>query len=598
MTSLASLRARDGALAPRPSLQRTVAHSDDLVRIRDAPRRVWQDDPGVAELQDVLTAAYRHTPGKTRHCGDVCEGCRATRLKPAQAVALVELHDLGEGAFWPLRPGAGKTLITLLAATVLEAKRALLIVPASGEVKTQRAIQQYARHWRIAPITVVSYEWLSNPKQVDWLASFAPDLVVCDEAHKLKSSGCKVWKRLARYGKAHPEVRCVFATGTAAGRSIKEYWHYLRAALRSRAPVPSDPMEAVEWAAALDEKVPPLSRFKPGPLVTLAPADGPDDITRARRAYMARLTGTPGVISTLEDVPPCDLRVRVHELELPPEVQAMLAAVRDTWTTPGGHQFMLPLDMWRHQRTLGCGLYDIWDPLPPQTWRDARREWFSWANARLSRSRTLDSCVHLIEAIQAGELDDEGRYAAWLAEKRAFGEPNSVATWCHTVVLEYAKRWVRDGGLIWVAQREFGERLARETGLPYFADGGLDARGNLVGEYRGPAAIASIAAIREQHNLQHFARNLVTCPPSTGHAWDQLLARTHRDGQDADEVECEVLLTSRESYQCLAQAYRDGIFSQETGGQPHRLVYATKEGWDTVLEMASGNLDLWNTIGV
>ena len=112
-------------------------------------------------------------------------------------------------------------------------------------------------------------------------------------------------------------------------------------------------------------------------------------------------------------------------------------------------------------------------------------------------------------------------------------------------VLNYCARWAEKSGLIWCEHIDFAERLSDMTGLPYFAGEGLDKHGNSIETFDGPAAILSIEANREGRNLQRFSRNLVSSPMQQGDRWQQLLARTHRDGQEADEVICDVVVSCR-----------------------------------------------------
>ncbi len=583
---LGMLQEKHGYLKSRGSLVRVVGETSDLRRIRDSRRRHWQSDPDLAELQDLMTSWLRHTDTPCPESWGPCEGCKAKRLNDAQSTFLRELVDVGEGAVGALRPGKGKTLVSMLAATVLGAKRALLIVPADLVTKTKRAMIQYARHYRIPQIHVISYQFLSAPNQLSWLTGWGADLIVCDEAGRLKSSSARCTKRIAKYLKSYPDTKFVALSGSITGRSIKENWHYTRWALRSRAPVPHDPLEMAAWAYAMDEKVPQEARFDPGALLSLS--DTPEDMEplfRARRAYGQRYTETPGVIATGDDRPAgIELQVSATELELGPDARQALASMRETWSTPYGEDFSLALDLWRHATTLGCGLYYRWDPAPPQDWMNARRAWHAFVGSKLAHSRTLDSVVHLVEGIEDGEIQDGGLYAAWKAVEPTF-TPNPVPVWVHDHMLDYAQAWLAEHpkGLVWASQRAFGEELARRTGLPYFRSEGLDDQGRLIDEYTGGPAIASVKSCGMGHNLQFFDASLFTCPMTKGDVAEQALARTHREGQDAPQVSAEFVLTCRESYEALAQAYRDAQFAEEALVQPQRLIYSTKDNFGPIL---------------
>ncbi len=100
--------------------------------------------------------------------------------------------------------------------------------------------------------------------------------------------------------------------------------------------------------------------------------------------------------------------------------------------------------------------------------------------------------------------------------------------------------------------------------------------------YDGPAVV-SVKACGTGHNMQQWCENLIPVPLSVGGATDQLLARTHRDGQEADYVDVTFLLSCPETYECLGQALADARFSETTLGQPHRLCYAECD-WSILTE--------------
>jgi hypothetical protein len=56
--------------------------------------------------------------------------------------------------------------------------------------------------------------------------------------------------------------------------------------------------------------------------------------------------------------------------------------------------------------------------------------------------------------------------------------------------------------------------------------------------------------------------------------WEQLLGRTHRDGQQADEVQCDVAVSCLEHVMALEQALRDAEFVQSITGSPQKLLLA------------------------
>ena len=84
-------------------------------------------------------------------------------------------------------------------------------------------------------------------------------------------------------------------------------------------------------------------------------------------------------------------------------------------------------------------------------------------------------------------------------------------------------------------------RTAKQRGLS-FGDGwtGRTVTNPVLMLTGREAVCASPRAHGTGKNLQQFARNLVANPPSDGATWEQLIGRTHRQGQEADEVTVEV----------------------------------------------------------
>ena len=89
--------------------------------------------------------------------------------------------------------------------------------------------------------------------------------------------------------------------------------------------------------------------------------------------------------------------------------------------------------------------------------------------------------------------------------------------------------------------------------------------------------IASVAAHGEGKNLQHHhSNNLIVASPSSGKKWEQLLARTHRHGQKAEEVNAEINLHAEELAASMRKAFGDAKYLEHTLGNRQKLLYANK----------------------
>lgn len=541
---------------------RSVRQTEGLEKIRLLPRRDWKQYP-IGELVPLLSDALR-TPTGTM------------QLRPVQAVALMELHDYG-GVFAPIQVGGGKTLVSGLAPQLVGAKRPALIVPAALRGKTIREFQNYARDWHIPPTSVQSYQTLSRTGGQAWLDQKMPDLLILDECHYVKNTRAAVTRKISRYLRANPHTRVMAMSGTAASRSLRDFWHIIRWCLRSSAPVPAKWEEMIEWSQALDAKVDDLSRLAPGPILSLGEYEKQaSPLDQGRQAFGDRLYHTPGVVVVKDERPSAGLEIRGHVLDLPSSLDEHFHTLRDEWETPDGHPFEDAFTLWRHARELASGFYYVWDPRPPENWLNARKAWSSFVRETLGASRSLDSGLQVVHGIDSGQINDGGLLRAWREIQPTF-RPNSVPNWVDTTALEYAASWLeREQGICWVEHRAFGKALSEFTGVPHFQEKGVDPKTrNTIDMHRG-AAIAQAKPCSTGFNLQklHYRNLIVSCEP-TGKQYEQLLGRTHRDGQDRDTVFVDVLLGCKEQYAGFVQAQRDAVFASNSPPSLQKLCYAT-----------------------
>lgn len=580
-----------------PTSRRRVTHSQELTRIAALRRRVWAPEQG-EEFAKKLTALLRTPHGQME-------------LRPVQAVALYETAEEG-GLFGPMRCGAGKTLISLLVPTVLQrvkktGYRPLLIVPGALVEKTERDRKLLSEHWQIASfLKILSYQWLGRVQASEALHEYQPDLIVLDECHKVRNTRSSVCRRVQRFVREQSKldggrhVRCVAFSGTVTKRSLHDYAHILRWCLpASQQPVPLHFQDLLDWADALDEKKEVRGEDKsidPGELRLLCNQEEntlweTNKRRAARVAFRRRLVETPGVVATMES--PIDATLTVKGLR-PPHLSATVdeafAKLRADWETPDGWPLADALSMYRHARELAMAFYYVWDPRPSEEWLGPRRAWCKFVRETIKHSRTLDSELQVRNwvAKEGGcrELTD------WLAVRDTF-EPNTVPVWIDDSVLRFVANWAQHhAGIVWVEHQCVGEKLARDFGLAYYGQQGRDSTGRFIDDHpRGTSMVASIASNREGRNLQAWSENLVVSMPSTGSAVEQMIARTHRDGQEADEVTVDVLVTCLEHLEAFHQAYKDADYIQASTGSPQKLMLA---GVDFAREVLTGVGPRWH----
>lgn len=535
-----------------------VPDSPEFLRVERLPRRNWEELP--QEDWDLLDSVLKRPGG-------------AQRLRKVQAAALLEVAECG-GGFLPIGVGEGKTLISFLAPKLLGARRALLVVPAKLKHKTKKELEKAKAHWLVPSQYVVSYEFLSVEKNANFLLEYQPDLIFCDEAQKLKNPKAAVTRRVARYiGDKRPPL--ILASGTFTRKSVMDYWHLLRWTLGdSGSPLPAKWAEAKVWGYFLDSTTPEEDRPQPGPFSRLLPPGALPSIENFRAAYQQRLTQTKGVVSTHGGGYPGSLLIEGCILQLPPIMEGHYSRLRESWETPDGHPFSEAVDLWRHARELACGFYYRWNPRPPEEWLVARRLWCKFVREALKFSHKLDSELQVTNAVRQGHLPKGVPLLKNWAQVSQTFTPNQEAVWVDSTAVEYAMRWLdRTTGLCWVEHRAVGEALEKLTGLPYYGQGGRSKKGGNIEEEKGPC-IVSIQANAEGRNLQRYNKNLIlSCPPS-GATLEQLLGRTHRQGQEEDTVEVVLPLSCREQLQGVEKALREAEYIEKTTGVPQKLLLA------------------------
>ena len=476
-----------------------VRLSKDFHRVRALPTRSWLDN-----VKD-LTGQFRR-PGGTM------------TLRPIQSAALAEIREHG-GGFIPARTGSGKLLLSLLIPQIMNAQRAVIVVPASRRAPTHAAWLEYNKHFHLRQCSVITYSDLSSTKSPTMLADLNPDLMVYDEAHSAKDSEGARWRRTRRITK---DIPFIAMSGSFANRGLGEWAHLAVRALGEGAPVPLDWAEQTQWHRGLSTG---RDAIDPGCLIDLMPGS-----SSAQEAFGRRLIATPGVVSSGSDVP--DIPLTFGRLHVPPTADQVALAkyMQDTWLTPCDWPIDTALDMWRHKREAGLGFYLRWRDPPPGDWLLARKEFSCFVREHTSGNWRWDLPTQVIAAVGKGELQDYGDVIGrWRAVEPAY-TPIMKPVWVTEHVLQAAAKWARDNrGIVWVTHQEFGDQLASMTGMPYCKEGACDAQGRHIEEIRGPV-IASVFSCGTGHNLQHHQRNLVTCVPSPI-LLEQLISRTHRDGQ-------------------------------------------------------------------
>lgn len=557
-------------LAQRPDYM-SVPLSKEVKRILAIPRRPI-DLENYLDATSEYRAPFEHS---------------TMSLRPIQSIALVEASRM-DGLFANMGVGSGKTLVTLLLWDAMGSDKAVLLLPSQlrGQL-FRKMIPEYEQHFQLPPIHVytpgqtefpkglyvVSYEDLSSPRRADVLERIDPDLVICDEAHKLKHRRSVRTRRFMHFFQRHPEVRLCVLSGTMTSKSVLEYFHLLDLTLKKNAPCPNHWRDQTDWSNVLDAQ--PRNPMEAGALLLFCkPGE------EVRSGFRRRLVETMGVVATVDTSIGTSLLIRARGLEVPKRLEDFMRKVRITQSIEdehftGGNSEADGFAYWRAMNQLSCGFYYRWvwpggkkDP----EWIEARKEWHKEIRAFLKNPLRpgLDSPFLYTQAVIRGELQSTA-WEAWnkVRDRKA---PPVETVWINDFLVRDAVEWGRmseGGGIIWYEHRALGAEIARVGNFPlYDADRDPTTATEKV-------IVASIKAHYEGKNLQRYANALVTTPPPGGALWEQLLGRLHRPGQEADEVTFDWYAHTLEMQDSFVNAITKAKYIQETQGNVQRLCYAS-----------------------
>lgn len=521
------------------------------------------------------------------------------RLRPVQSEALAAIRDARGGVF-PIGVGHGKTLISLLAGTVLGARMTLLLTKPGIVPQAKRDAVVLARHWRLVPVQVMSYAALSRPEQTDALsrliAAYGTGLVVvADECHELRNLQSARTRRVARLMAEHC-VPFVALSGTIAGRSPRDFAHLAEWALRENSPLPRvsegrylSHLEA--WAETTE------AAGRPGvehwatvwPLVqtfgdvaphVAAAAQGLERVAIARRAFRARLASAPGVVMTTESSIGTALEIDVRAPQIPPEVRKLLLDVEESSQRPDGEELVDDLARATCRRQITAGYYLRWDwpgGVVDRAWLDARAAWARCVREELEHAVDgYDSPLlvwrEVARQVAAGESGYIHRcWRAW-DQQRHKPKPPTVVEWVSDYYLRIVAEAIESESqkgptLVWYSSSAV-EAFLRLCGMEVYGAGVLPPED-------GRSTIAcSIRSHGTGRNLQRWARSLIVEPSSSGTITEQLLGRTHRPYQEADTV--SVVVFGHAAFgDAITSAVRDARYIEGSYSTPQKLLQAT-----------------------
>lgn len=553
---------------------------------------LFADDEEQTPTEDEVTEAIRisNLPSWEYEEEDLTPALKTAEgtwsLKPLQNKSLVACRE-ARGGVLLLGCGVGKTLISLLLPSVMGSACTVLLVPAALREKTYAEIPAYREQFTFKTPHILSYEQLSRRSGLDYLKRTAPDLIICDEAHYVKSLDSTRTGRLGKYLMSNPSCRLVVMSGTLFNKTLADFAHLADWSLEEGSPIPRNIRDVETFDNVLTGEANPYqyAAFKP----LLSWGDKP------REALYNRMSKTKGVVLTTEDTVGSSLRIYTRRPAIPVELKDAISKSFEDGVVDALEELGIDFDLdevsasshlWEDveqfalralsQMLAGVLYYWIWENNEAdREWLDARRAWRR--AVRIIRDMDLEGydSPHLIELgfneLRA-DIQDTFRdsYELWQGEKHKPDPPRS-AVWVSDYLVEDICAWVdkqQDGFIIWVDLVELGARLSSVLGIPYYG-GGVEI------PLDGRRCIMSVKSHGTGKNLQAWSVNLVAAAIADPATWEQLLARTHRTGQAKDEVSYTVYTHSVYG-SALYSATRQAKVISETTGQAQRLTYADR----------------------
>lgn len=488
---------------------------------------------------------------------------------------------------------------------------------------------------------IFPYSLLSTEDTFELLVKIRPDLIVFDEAHHLKNRNSARTKRTLSYWRKY-RPRVVALSGTMTAKSLKDYAHLLMMCLTDKSPLPMEAQVVEDWANVLDSEqaqeqyhARTTSTGPLRPLINWSNKNFPQtplafDVMGFRRAFQNRLLTTPGVVSSPPDALGTSVVVENQRADqLKHEGGAKLLELQDkledSWTTPSGDELEHAMLVWKWKNEFSAGFYNslVW----PDPGVLAERQHISVAEAEalLIRSREHHAALQLYHkqlrawfssrphkpgmdtpmligkemSLRGSERVGKELYDAWtFARDRDFegrierdSIPVRVCDYKLRVGIAAAKADPAREGILWYYHQEIGAwlfELAQKAGLDVVhCPAGKAANEFLTkpgaeGRCRGKWLVASLPAHGTGKNLQFLTNQIFVEMPRTEQQAQQSIGRTHRKGQQADQVTITTLVSNQVDEMALAALLNDAIYVFETMQSQRKLLIATWNPMPTI----------------
>lgn len=528
--------------------------------------------------QDALDYAETlRLPGATWH------------LKIPQAEALYTIHRFG-GAVLAMSVGSGKTAVAWLAGRAAGARTVVVLMRKSDERSWAIEIAKYKSQFDPGDckIHVVPYSQLSNPNFSKILLDIGPDLIVADEAQNLLGESARA-RRFWSYMRANPATTFVAMSGTIIKDSVANAAGLSELALGVRSPLPhTDTVHLETWQQVLDPRgmatTDQRAWFHSRVVVPMGvDANEMTALDSARLAAGRRFVQSQGVVFSAEASTDVPLTLERVHVPAPQALVDLMAQVRETKMTPDGEDLIATdMQLAVTLRMIATGFYNrwAWEQVPggrDEEWLSLRGAWNRslWGELSKNHRTGYDSEKLVTDQILQEALADESlvnrstlHFNLWrwleVAHRPA---PPSVPVWVDTYLVDYVLDKYRDEPVIFWYDHKAMEQEFTRRGVPVYGQGTF---------LEGPArqVAASIRVHGTGRNLQEWNHGVVMETMTDGLAWEQLLGRMHRQGQERP-VKYDLLVPHPVVAKALAAAVENAKFIQSMQMTPQKLLTAT-----------------------
>lgn len=495
------------------------------------------------------------------------------------------------------------------------------IYPLGGKTKKQRQSEYMSDS---SGLYLVPYSLLSVKDTDEMLENISPELIVCDEAHALKNLTTSSTMRMSRYMTAKPSTEFVAVSGTLASKSVADYAHLVKWALKDNSPLPTNNSELNDWCEILDTSF-DLNTAKSTlvPLIEWARThfadqmkDVKNNIAGFRKAFSLRMTSCVGIVSSGDAEVNCSLTVEnipvedYTSYEGYDKLQEHIDNVNELWQTPADDPITEAFHLWKWNNELSAGFYNelTWPSVESLMERrecsesqatkwlvdskfqheahnmfgSALRKWI-----KEEGSSGLDSPLLVCnDMYNHGPINVGGQlYGLWQRQRDLVFDDivvrDSKAVRVCSYKVDASVRWAKKKkkGIIWVYHKAMLKWVLEEceaAGLNPLAcpSGSLGDERIQNPKNWNRLIVASITGHSTGKNLQYIQNHYICQWPRVATTAEQLLGRTHRTGVEklTDCVTFNTCLSTPWDHQNFAATLVDSCFIHE-GHNKQKLMY-------------------------